>query len=220
MAKEKVTMRVNDQSPLRWPKGWLRTGIDARREKKVWKKPLTYCREALTHELAKAGATELIISFNTGEDARRDPGVSIFFWKQAKEDFSWQLALGIDNPAPTLDEIDSAYRKKSLEHHPDRLGDNATAADLEIFKALGKHRENARHWVMGSQRRDRPYELACDRFTEVRWNMNALRFGIASLGRLEEYGLPGLLERVAQPSLLSEHADAEGGKDVQQTVNA
>jgi hypothetical protein len=218
MAKDKITMKVNEQSPLKWPKGWLRTGIEARRAKKVWNKPLNYCREALIRELGKAGVTELIISFNTGEDARRDPGVSIFFWKQAKQDFSWQLALGIDNPAPTLDEIDSAYRKKSLEHHPDRLGDKATAADLEIFKALGKHRENARQWVLNSARQDRPYELPCDRFSEVRWNINALRFGIVSLRRLEEYGLPGLLERVAQPGLLSEHSEV--GEDGKQTVNA
>ena len=38
-------------------------------------------------------------------------------------------------------------------------------------------------------------ELPCDTFTEVRWNLAALAFGIAALRRLEEYGLPNLMER-------------------------
>lgn len=221
----------HDEFPLRWPKGWQRTGLDRIRPMKAWKKPFSYYRDLLVRELQKSGATKVVITLNRFDDARKDPGVSIYFWKSVKEDFSWQLALGIDNPAPTLDEIDSAYRKKILEHHPDRLGEAATTKDAEIVKSLAIHRANARNWVLGT-RSDRPFELPCDRFSEQRWNLNALRLGIASLRRLDDYGLPGLLERAAQPDMLTAGetggaaagaaGDTDGGaeSDVNKTVVA
>jgi hypothetical protein len=86
-------------------------------------------------------------------------------------------------------EIDEAYRKKAMQHHPDRGG------DVEIFRSLTQHRERARAWVMDSARSEHEFALPCDRFAEPRWNINALRLGIAALRRLEDYGLPGMLER-------------------------
>ena len=164
--------------------------IGDRKGMKAWKKPFAYYRDALVDQLAKIGATEVVISFNAaGEDARRDPGVTVYFSKPLKEDYGWQMGLGIDNPAPTLDQIDEAYRKKALLNHPDRGG------DVEIFKRLGAFREQARAWVKGSHSQDHEYALPCDRFTEPRWNLNALRLGVAALRRLEEFGLPGMLER-------------------------
>jgi hypothetical protein len=187
MAKTEV--RVTDKSPLKWAEGWDRVPIGDRRDMKAWKKPFAYYRQALVDQLGRLGANEVVVSFNTGDDARRDPGVTVYFSKPLKADYSWQMGLGIDNPAPTLNEIDDAYRKKAMLNHPDRGG------DVEIFKKLGKYREAARAWVSGKQGSDFEYALPCDRFSEPRWNLNALRLGIAALRRLEEYGLPGMLDR-------------------------
>lgn len=189
MAKQEEKIRITEKSPLKWAEGWNRLPIGDRKEMKAWKKPFAYYKEALIQQLSRLGAEEVMISYNTGDDARRDPGVTVYFSKPVKEDFGWQMALGIDNPAPTLAEIDEAYKKKAMVHHPDRGG------DLEIFKRLGQHRVKAKAWVMNKQRSDHEYALPCDRFTEPRWNLNALRLGIAALRRLEEYGLPGMLER-------------------------
>lgn len=213
--KDEAKIRVNEQSPLKWAEGWDRTPIGDRRVMKAWKKSFAYYRDALVTQLERLGANEVVISFNTGDDARLDPSVTVYFSKPLKADYSWQMGLGIDNPAPTLAEIDEAYRKKALVNHPDRGG------DVEIFKRLGKYREQARAWVSGKQGSDFEYALPCDRFTEPRWNLNALRLGIAALRRLEEYGLPGMLERtfrgfrVALPA----HASSEE-KHVDKAVSA
>jgi hypothetical protein len=198
----KQTLIAKTEYPLRWPKGWNRTAIEARKTKKAWKKTFSQYVGELTIQMAKIGVSDLIITFNDGERAVRDPGVTIYFWKPLSADFSWQLGLGIDNPAPTLAEIDDAFQEKAMKYHPDRLGDKATADDIEKYKKLGEYRKQAKAWVLGTHRTDRPYSLPCDRFTEPRWNLKALIFGIASLRRLDEYGLPGLLERASQPELL------------------
>ncbi len=214
MAKEKSETRVNDKSPLKWADGWDRVPIGDRKDMKAWKKPFAYYRDALVQQLERMGANEVMISFNVGDDARRDPGVVVYFSKPIKADYSWQMGLGIDNPAPTIAEIDEAYRKKALLNHPDRGG------DVEIFKKLGKYREAAKGWVMGKQGSDFEYALPCDRFSEPRWNLNALRLGIAALRRLEEYGLPGMLERtfrgfrVALPANASSMEERHGDKAV------
>lgn len=183
-------IRVEEKSPLQWAKGWNHTPLTDRRVMKAWKKPLTYYRDALIDQLRKVGATEVLITLNTGDNARRDPGVTVYFSKPQKEDHSWQLALGLDSPLPTIAEIDEAYRKKAAQYHPDRPG-----GDLEIFRSLGQHRDRAKAWVLDTVRKEHEYALPCDRFAEPRWNLNALRLGIAALRRLEEYGLPGMLER-------------------------
>lgn len=215
MPDKKQAIRLNEQSPLKWADGWDRIPISDRRDMKAWKKPFTYYRDALVQQLQRLGAVEVLITYNQGDDARRDPGVTVYFSKPMKEDFGWQMGLGIDDPAPTLDKIDEAYRKKALINHPDRGG------DVEIFKRLGKWREQARAWVLGKSG-DHEFALPCDRFKEPRWNLNALRLGIAALRRLEEYGLPGMLERtfrgfrVALPA----HASEEGEGNVKQAANS
>lgn len=216
MPKQEEKVRVSEQSPLKWAEGWSRLPIGDRKGMKAWKKPFAYYREALIQQLSRLGASEVVISFNTGEDARRDPGVTVYFSKPVKEDFGWQMALGIDNPAPTIAEIDEAYKRKAMMHHPDRGG------DLEIFKRLGQHRVQAKAWVMNRQRSDHEYALPCDRFTEPRWNLNALRLGIAALRRLEEYGLPGMLERTFRGFrvALAAHGVGEESGDVHKAVNA
>jgi len=216
MAKHETKLRVSEQSPVKWAEGWDRTPIGERREMKAWKKPFIYYRDALLQQLERLGASEVVISYNQADEARRDPGVTVYFSRPLKEDYSWQMGLGIDNPAPTLQEIDDAYRRKAAVNHPDRGG------DVEIFKKLGQYRIQARAWVMNKTRTDHEYALPCDRFKEPRWNLNALRLGIAALRRLEEYGLPGMLERtfrgfrVALPAQASSQEEA----NVDKAVNA
>jgi len=185
----KEAIRADDKTPLQWAKNWTRTPIAERKDKKVWKKTFAFYRDRLVDQLAKSGAGEILITYNSGDDQRRDPGVTVYFSKPMKPDYSWQHALGIDNPLPRLEEIDDAFRKKAAQHHPDRGG------DVEIFRSLTRHREQAKAWVLNAQRSDHEMALPCDRFTELRWNVAALCFGLQALRRLEEYGLPGMLER-------------------------
>jgi hypothetical protein len=213
MSKRQVEVKIYEESPLKWAEGWDRVPIGERKEMKAWKKPFAYYRDALVAQLARLGANEVLISFNTGDEARRDPGVTVYFTKAMQEDYSWQMGLGIDSPAPTLSDIDDAYRKRAMAHHPDRGG------DVEVFKKLGQYREQARAWVLNAHRKDHEYALPCDRFKEPRWNLNALRLGVAALRRLEEYGLPGMLERTFRGLRvqLAEHSEV---RDVKQAVNA
>jgi hypothetical protein len=206
-------LRVDEKSPVQWAKGWQRTPISERRQMKVWKKPFAFYRDALVDQLRKVGATDVLITFNTGDNARLDPGVTVYFSKPRKEDFSWQLALGIENPAPTLQEIDEAYRRKAMDNHPDRGG------DVEIFRALGQHRDRAKAWVKDTKG-EHEFALPCDRFAEPRWNINALKLGIAALRRLEEYGLPGMLERSFKGFRVAIEAPKEGKDGNAETINA
>jgi|GEM_PF-4479566 len=219
MPKTQDEIRVNERSPLKWAEGWTHTPIGDRKPMKAWKKPFAYYRDALIEQLRKVGATEILISYNEGDDARRDPGVTVYFSKPLREDFSWQLGLGIDNPAPTLAEIDAAYRRKVQPVHPDRP-ENA-GGDVEMYLKLGNWREQAKAWVLDTHRSEHDFALPCDRFTEPRWNLNALKLGIAALRRLEDYGLPGMLERTFRGLRvqLAEHAGT-GGSDVKQAVNS
>ena len=86
MAKHEEKVRVSEQSPLKWAEGWDRIPIGDRKEMKAWKKPFSYYREALVQQLARLGANEVLISFNTADEARRDPGVTVYFSKPMKED--------------------------------------------------------------------------------------------------------------------------------------
>jgi hypothetical protein len=205
--------RVDEKSPLQWARGWARTPLGDRRQMRMWKKPFAYYRDALVEQLRKVGATEILITFNTGDNARRDPGVTVYFSKPGKQDFGWQIALGIENPAPTLTEIDEAYRKKALQYHPDRGG------DVNMYILMGQHRDRAKAWVQDTARAEHEFALPCDRFVEARWNINALRFGIASLRRLEEYGLPGMLERSFKGFRVAIAAPEETA-DGSRTINA
>jgi len=181
-------IRVDEKHPVQWAKGWMHTPIGDREQKRIWKKPLSVYRDGLVEQLRKFGATEVLLTYNAGDDARRDPGVTVYFSKPREEDSSWQLALGIDSPAPTLAEIDKAFKEKAMLHHPDRGG------DVEVYRALVAHRDRAKAWIM-NEKGEHEFALACDKFAEPRWNINALKLGVAALRKIEEYGLPGMLER-------------------------
>lgn len=178
--------QVDEIQNLKWPDGWSRTRIQDRKTQSAWKKNFSGYREALVKELGLMGATSILISRSNNE--RLDPGVAVWF-SLKKEDFSWQEGLGIDTPAPTLDEIESAYREKAIKHHPDRGG------DIEIFKKLGEYRKHARAWVTGTHDQQHEYVVPCDKFTESRLNLAALRLAFAAFRSLERVGVPAILER-------------------------
>jgi hypothetical protein len=177
---------VIEEAQLRWPDGWDRTRIQDRKPQGSWKRSYSFYRDALVKELNQIGATSLLISRSANE--RLDPGVVVWF-SLKKEDFSWQDALGLNTPAPTLDEIETAYRDRAMKHHPDRGG------DIEIFKKLGEHRRNAKAWVTGTHDAMHEFAVPCDRFTEQRLNLAALRLAFSSFRSLERVGVPAILER-------------------------
>jgi len=182
--------------PLFWPEGWVRTRIQDRKAQLSWKKPLNEYRESLIKELERMGVSQVVISCNIPLNLRgqltagiepRDPGVSVYFTRKVKEDYSWQDVLGIHSPDPTLAEIDAAFRSLASRYHPD------TGGDPEMFRTLTMHRDNARAYVQNKQRFD--YVIACDQFKEVRWNLNAVRLTIAAIRQIERCGTSSLLER-------------------------
>ncbi len=186
---QKATAHIEEKVPLKWPEGWERTLIGNRKPQSAWKKKFPEYKVSLIKELARMGVTEVLISWSGSATERLDPGVAVYFSKDLKPDYSWQGALGLETPAPTLEEIDSAYRKKALEHHPDRGG------DIEVFRQLTKHRDQARAWVLGTHQQEHEYSIACDKFTEARLNLAALRLAIAAFRSLERVGVPSILER-------------------------
>jgi hypothetical protein len=179
-----------ESNPLKWPDGWERTRIQDRKGNGGWKKTFKGYREGLIKEMGRMGVTEIMISYNIAPSDRMDCGVAVYFSKQINEDYSWQDALGLLTPAPTLAEIDSAYRKLAVKVHPD-----GPAPDVPVFQALTKHRDNARNWVKGTMRHEHEYVIACDRFSETRLNLAAIRLAIAALRQLDRVGVSSILER-------------------------
>jgi hypothetical protein len=135
------------------------------------------------------------ISRNTGDRERLDPGVAVWFSLAPQQDFSWQSGLRLDNPAPSLDEIDAAYRRLAQKHHPDAVA-NGSGGDVEVFQKLSEYRKQARSWVLGENTAKLEHSIPCDKFTEVRLNLAAIRLALAAFRQLERVGIPAILERV------------------------
>jgi len=185
-------MEHHETQPLKWPDGWMRTRIQDRKSQSQWKRPQKFYLEALWKELERLGVTTTILSSN-GQDTR-DPGVAVYFSRK-KEDYSWQDALGLQGIVPTLDQIDSAYRQKALQYHPDRPG-----GDVKMFAALTEHRDRAKDWVLGKHRTDHDHVIACDVFAEVRLNIAAIKMTLQALRTIERCGASSVLDRVMEKS--------------------
>jgi hypothetical protein len=179
---------VVEETRLRWPDGWERTRIQDRKPNSQWRGTRDKYRDTLVRELDLMGATAVLISRSS--DERLDPGVAVWF-SLKKADFSWQAGLGLDSPAPTLDEIDSAFRDRARRCHPD----NPDGGDIEMFKRLGDYRKHARAWILGKHDERHEYVVPCDRFSESRLNLAALRLAFAAFRSLERVGVPAILER-------------------------
>lgn len=192
MASEK-----KEAYPLSWPSDWPRTRPQDQRTMNSWKRTANQYREELAKELDRTKAPVAVISTNVPLNVRgamtagvepRDVGVAIYFSRPVKEDFRWQDALGIHDPAPSEEQINGAYRRLVAMHHPDKGG------DLEMFRALTQHRDNALRWIHRSTAAP-DFVIACDTFREVRLNLAAIAFTLKSIRQIERCGTSSMLER-------------------------
>lgn len=211
-----MTAEKKEAFPLSWPSDWPRTRLADQRTIASWKRSANDYREELAKELDRRKAPIAIISTNVPLSVRgqmvaaatagvRDVGVAIYFSMPMKEDFSWQDGLKIDSPAPTDDEINTAFKRLAAQYHPDKPG----GGDREMFLALTRHRDNAFRWAH-RMKAEPQHVIACDTFKEVRWNLAAIAFTLKYLRQIDRCGTSAVLER----SFKSFLALAAAGDDV------
>lgn len=193
-----TVLENNESYPLNWPQGWPRTRPQDQRAMAAWKRTANQYREALATELNRMDSPSFVISSNVPISQRGsmvrgveplDVGVAIYFSRKIKEDFSWQDALGIHDPAPTEQQVQDAFRKLAAMYHPDKGG------DITMFQAATKHRDNALRWIGRKTNLRFDYVIANDQFREVRLNMAAIVMSLKALRQLDRCGSTGLLER-------------------------
>jgi hypothetical protein len=210
-----MTGTVKESYPLAWPDGWPRTRPQDQKPMGSWKRTANQYREALMTELERMGAPSFVISSNVPINSRnimtagiepRDVGVSVYFSRALKQDFSWQDALGITDPYPTEDQINDAFKRLAKQYHPDTPG-----GDIAMFQAVARHRDNAIRWLRQKDKQAFDYVIACDQFREVRLNMAAIVMTIKAIRQIERCGTSSLLERAFKGfSALAENAGADG----------
>lgn len=181
-----MKIELDEEHKLHWPDGGERTLIKMRKPRASWKKRWTDYVSMLTAELSKMGATSVLITRHG--DERMDPGVAVWF-SMKKEDFSWQQGLGLDNPAPTRNEIDEAFRLRAKKVHPD----NPETGDPEAFKKISEWRKAALAWITGSHAYEHEYVMAIDQYNEARLNLCAIRLAFSYIRGLERVGAPAIL---------------------------
>lgn len=186
-ARRKDKPDLRDETPLRWPDGAERTRIKERVGSGRWREGWADTKRRLADELARLGATSILIT--RAEDQRLDPGVAVWF-SRAKEDFSWQQGLGLESPAPTVAEIDHAFQQKARRVHPDNTDGTADSA---AYKKLVDWRIAARDWVRGTHSARHEYVMAIDQYDEPRLNLKALQLAFFYIRRLEDVGAPAIL---------------------------
>jgi hypothetical protein len=208
MKKEKHTVKLTEEVPLKWPHGQEHTLLDRREYRNAWKKTFLQYRQRLADQLAKLGVEEAMISYNPSPSDRKDPGVALYFAKPEAEDYSWQMALGIDKSDPTEKEINDAFKAKSKMHHPDMVA-AGSGGDVKLYQILDDHKRRALAWVRGTVAHD--FCIAVDRCVEPRWNLEAIRRILIAVSTMEEYGNPGTLDRTFRgfKTALPAHASEE-----------
>jgi len=193
-----MTAEKKESWPLSWPDDYVRTRPQDRRPMHSWKKNANYYRDALATELERMGSPMAVISSNVQLNLRGtmtpgveplDVGVAVYFSRKVKEDFAWQDALGIHDPAPTEQQVTEAYRRLAHLYHPDRGGDAA------MFAKVTKYRDDALRWINRKTTQRFDYVIACDQFKEVRLNMAAIVMTIKAIRQIERCGTSSLLER-------------------------
>lgn len=191
---------MKEAFPLAWPASYKRTRPQDQLPNKQWKHPIAKYQENLVKELERMGASTMLLSTNVPVGMRgqlisgtavRDPGVAVYFNLKKKEDFSWQEVLMIHNPYPTREEVEDAYKPLAIKWHPERAG-----GDIETFKLISEARSKALAWVEQREKQEHQHVIACDKWNEVRLNINAIRIALSDMRSLERTGVSGILERV------------------------
>lgn len=194
---------IKETFPLAWPDGWPRTRPQDQKAQAAWKRTATQYRDALEKELDRMEAPSFIISSNVQISERGsmvkgleplDKGVAVYFSRKEKEDFSWQDVFNIHDPAPTMAQVNDAYRPLAAKYHPD----NERTGDRSMFEAITRHRDNARRWINRKTEQDFSHVIACDTFKEVRLNMAAIVGTIQAIRKIERCGTSAMLERAFQ----------------------
>lgn len=192
--------------PLKYPADLPRTRLDDRDKRGAWKRTERQAIEALEDELERFHAVGIVLTRQDPDDRlrARDPSVAVYFARRVDEEFSWQDALGIDNPAPSVEEINAAFKRLAAKYHPD----NQATGDIETYRLLDQHKRNALAYVNQAAGRAPSYCLACDKFAEARWNIQAITNTVRSLRQMERDGTSRLVERALEgfKAQLAEHA--------------
>lgn len=189
---------TKESFPLHWVDGWPRTRPQDRRSVAAWKRTANQYRDALEKELTRMESPSFIISSNVPVNQRGnmtpgveplDIGVAVYFSRKVKEDFRWQDALGIHDPAPTEQQVQDAFRRLAQVHHPDRGG------DLAMFQEVSKHRDHALAWINRKSHQRFDHAIACDLFREVRLNIASIAFTLKAIRQIERCGSSALVDR-------------------------
>jgi hypothetical protein len=186
---------MDEKYPIQWPEDFRRTMLKDRRERKQWKNTERQAIQALDLELKRFGAINPVITRRDPNDvvAPPDPSVAVWFSrKREDEDFSWQTALGIENPAPTRAEIETAFKRVAMKYHPDN---QSGSADPAMYIKFDEHKRNALAYINRLTGSTRDFCIPCDNFKEAKWNITAIRMTIHSLRQMERDGTSGLVER-------------------------
>jgi len=190
----KSELKPEIELALRWPDGWPRTLIEHRQSRSAWKKPVIEYQKAITRELIAMKVTAASITFNP--TSSRDPGVAVWYSLESAEDVSWQIGLQIDNPAPTLDEIDSAFKRIAVKCHPDTHPDDSSA--LEMFKKINGFRSAARAYILGTAAPKLENCIPMDRFVEIKQNLAGVRLFLSYVRGMERLGGPAVVKRIME----------------------
>jgi hypothetical protein len=191
---------MKEAYPLQWPQGWKRTRPGDQKTNGQWKMEVREAQDGLLKELERMKASSVIVSTNVPVGLKgqlvsgtsvRDPGVAVYFSIVTEADFSWMDVLKIDNPYPTLEEVQAAYKPLAIKYHPEAPG-----GDAETFKMLSEALGKAKAWVAQREKQEHQHVIACDQYKEVRWNINAIRLSLAAMRAIDRYGVTGILERV------------------------
>lgn len=183
-------MTINMQS-LRWPEGQKRTRINQREKRGRWGKPLSHYIKELEGELAKLKAVGVVVTGDVNTE-KIDPGVAVYFsLPPAEASGDWQDVLGIDNPKPTVAEIDERFKELARRYHPD----NPATGNYDLYRKIDEAKKEAKAWATGDFGKQHERAIACDRYGEVRLNVKAIQVTIAALRRVEDAGAPGFLDR-------------------------
>lgn len=197
-------MECRETSPLKWPENFSRTLIGERLNQKAWKKQTSVYVKAVARELELFGAGIVTITFNQGDLAAKDPGVAVWYSRQRSKDTSWQRVLHIDNPNPTREEIDKAFKGRVMEEkcHPDQIA-GGSRGDAKMYIKLDEARRNAKAYIEG----DDPYSLKnclpMDRYVEVRQNMAAAKLYLDHLRAMYRLGNPFVVESMMDRGLIA-----------------